>query len=43
MLDFGNRDKVGSVLRTKHNDFSDDSRTLQACCLTDKGVLWRSE
>ena len=29
VLDLGNRDEVGSVLRTKHNDFSDDTRTMQ--------------
>jgi hypothetical protein len=29
VLDLGNLDQVGSVLRTKHNDFSDDSRTMQ--------------
>jgi hypothetical protein len=29
VLDLGNLDQVGSVLRTKHNDFSDNSRTMQ--------------
>ena len=29
VLDLGNRDQDASVLRTKHNDFSDDSRTMQ--------------
>ena len=29
VLDLGNRDQVGSVLHTKHNDFGDASRTMQ--------------
>ncbi len=29
VLDFGNDDKVGSVLRTKHNNFDNTDRTIQ--------------